>query len=53
MLTFEGAQTQGAQAIVEKLVVCVFFFFFSTYVIELALPKGAAQGRHARCAADG
>jgi len=50
MLTFEGAQTQGAQAIVEKLVVCV---FFSTYVIELALPKGAAQGRHARCAADG
>lgn len=25
MLTFEGAQTQGAQAIVEKLVVCVFF----------------------------
>lgn len=25
MLTFEGAQTQGAQAIVEKLVVCAFW----------------------------
>lgn len=46
MLTFEGAQTQGAQAIVEKLVVCVFW----TNGVELALPKGAAQGRHARCA---
>jgi len=44
MLTFEGAQTQGTQAIVEKLVVRIILGNFLT--LEPSLPEGPAQGRH-------